>query len=81
MLSGRLKFYSDETTLVGELGQYEGAIVPRGVKYWFETAGDEPVEVFQLECSDVPFTLDQARSDRKDYQGTKRNTTQGAATS
>ena len=73
VLSGKLKFYSDETTLMGELGRHAGVVVPRGAPYWFEASGDEPVEVFQLECSDVPFTLEQARSDRLDIKGSKRD--------
>ncbi len=55
VLKGRARFYSDEKTVFAELGQFEGVLVPRGVKYWFEQAGDEPLELMQIEASDVPF--------------------------
>jgi mannose-6-phosphate isomerase-like protein (cupin superfamily) len=38
VLSGRARFYSDETTVFAEIGPTEGVLIPRGVKYWFESA-------------------------------------------
>ncbi len=55
VLSGRLRFYSDEDTLVAEVGKHEGVLIQRGAKYWFETVGDDPTEVLQIEASDRPF--------------------------
>ena len=73
VLSGRGRFYSDETTLACELGPREGVLVPRGVKYWFESVGDEPLELVQVECSDVAMkTQDQLMSDRTDFTPPRR---------
>ena len=66
VLSGKLRFYSDATTAVGDLGRYEGVLVPRGCPYWFEMVDDEPVEVLQIECSDRPLTKEEARKERAD---------------
>ena len=63
VLKGRGKFYSDETTLAGDLG----------VKYWFESVGDEPLEILQVECSDKAMTThSELMSDRNDFTPVKR---------
>jgi mannose-6-phosphate isomerase-like protein (cupin superfamily) len=73
VLKGRGKFYSDETTLVGDLGPGEGILIPRGVKYWFESTGDEPLEILQVECSDKAFhTHNELMADRNDFTPVKR---------
>jgi hypothetical protein len=51
-----------------ELGPNEGVLIPRGVKYWFERTGDEPLEILQVECSDVQIKTDkQLMEDRVNY--------------
>jgi mannose-6-phosphate isomerase-like protein (cupin superfamily) len=72
VLRGRARFYSDEKTLVGELGVHEGILIPRSAKYWFESSADEPLEILQVECSDIPFTDANLRDDRIDYAERKR---------
>jgi mannose-6-phosphate isomerase-like protein (cupin superfamily) len=74
ILSGRARFYSDATTLIGEFGKSEGISIPRGTKYWFEAAGDEPLELLQVECSDIAMkTQDELMSDRNDFAPRKMN--------
>jgi mannose-6-phosphate isomerase-like protein (cupin superfamily) len=51
VLKGRMRFY-DKDGLVGEFGQHEGVFVPRNVPYWFESVGDEPLELLQAESID-----------------------------
>src|SRR5437868_11936081 len=34
VLSGRVKFYGDNDTVLGEFGKHEGVLVPRNFKYW-----------------------------------------------
>jgi mannose-6-phosphate isomerase-like protein (cupin superfamily) len=54
VLSGRARFHGENDTILGEFGKYEGVLVPRGFKYWFESASDdEPLELLQVEASDV----------------------------
>lgn len=68
VLSGRARFYSDETTLFAEVGPSEGVLIPRGVKYWFESAGDEPLQLFQVECAYHDLrTAKEIFDDRVDY--------------
>lgn len=64
VLKGRAKFYSDKDTVFAEVGPYEGVLVPRGAKYWFEAVGGEPVELMQVEASDMSFkSRDELRKD------------------
>jgi len=68
VLRGKARFYSDETTIHCELGPQQGVLVPRGTKYWFERIGDEPLEILQVECSDVAMNTNKDLiGDRVDY--------------
>lgn len=56
VLSGRARFYGEGNALIAELGPYEGILIPREFKYWFESASeDEPLVIHQVEASDVPI--------------------------
>ena len=73
VLKGRARFYSDLTTVAAELSEHEGMLVPRGVKYWFESVGDEPLHLLQVEASDVAMPAkEHVIADRKDYSAPKR---------
>ncbi len=50
VLRGKARFYGDGDVLLGELGPFEGVFLPRGVSYWFESAGDELLELLQVEA-------------------------------
>jgi len=77
VLKGRVRFYSDETTVYAELGKNEGITVPRGQKYWFESVGEETLELLQVECSDVAMkTHAELMADRVDFTSTKGNAVQ-----
>lgn len=79
VLKGRARFYSDLTTIAAEVGANEGVLVPRGVKYWFESIGDEPLHLLQVECSDVAMPrIEQVVADRKDFSPPKREISIGA---
>jgi mannose-6-phosphate isomerase-like protein (cupin superfamily) len=72
VLSGRARFYSDTDVVFAELAAYEGVLIPRGVKYWFEAVGDEQLEILQVEGSDVPLVSRQEiTQDRIDYAPSK----------
>jgi mannose-6-phosphate isomerase-like protein (cupin superfamily) len=67
VLKGRVRFYTTGDELVGEFGPGEGVLVPRGYPYWFETAGDETLELLQVETSDIARrSLREMASDRID---------------
>lgn len=52
VLRGRARFYGAGDKLIAEIGQHEGVFVPRNVPYWFESVGDELLELLQVEAID-----------------------------
>ena len=52
VLRGRARFYGAGDRLIAEIGQHEGVFVPRNVAYWFESVGDELLELLQVEAID-----------------------------
>jgi mannose-6-phosphate isomerase-like protein (cupin superfamily) len=52
VISGVVKFYGEGDTLVGEYKKGEGILVPRGYKYWFESASPEPLEILRVTAKD-----------------------------
>ena len=41
VLAGQARFYTDDDQVVATLGRYQGILVPRLGRYWFESASDE----------------------------------------
>ncbi len=52
VLSGAVKFYGQGDKVIGELKKHEGILIPRGFSYWFESAGDEPLEILRVAARD-----------------------------
>ena len=52
VITGAVKFYGEGDKLVGEYKKGEGILVPRGYKYWFESASTEPLEVLRVTAKD-----------------------------
>lgn len=52
VLGGAAKFYGEGDKLIAELKKHEGIFIPRGFKYWFESAGDEPLEILRVSARD-----------------------------
>jgi len=52
VISGAVKFYGEGDTLVGEYKKGEGILIPRGYKYWFESASQEPLEILRVTAKD-----------------------------
>ena len=52
VLKGRARFYGAGDRLIAEIGQHEGVFVPRNAPYWFESVGDELLELLQVEAID-----------------------------
>ncbi len=67
VLSGRVRFYGEGNKLIGEFGKHEGVFVPRNVPYWFESVGEEPLEILQAESIDR-----RGPNRRTDYEPKKR---------
>jgi mannose-6-phosphate isomerase-like protein (cupin superfamily) len=62
VLSGRARFYGYGDELVGEFGRNEGVFIPKGVPYWFEAVGEEPLEILHITARDKSVS-----NDRVDY--------------
>ena len=68
VLSGRARFYGEGDVVIAEIGRHEGVLIPRGCKYWFESASEEPLEILQVAASVVPMRSSaESRADRIDY--------------
>jgi mannose-6-phosphate isomerase-like protein (cupin superfamily) len=52
VMSGAVKFYGEGDKLIGEYQKGEGILVPRGFKYWFESAASEPLEILRVTAKD-----------------------------
>ena len=52
VISGAVKFYGEGDKLVGEYKKGEGILIPRGYKYWFESAASEPLEILRVTAKD-----------------------------
>ena len=48
VLEGEARFYGDGDEVLAELGPDEGIVIPRGLKYWFESIGDEDLEILHV---------------------------------
>lgn len=48
VLKGRVRFYGKDDKLLGEFGPLEGIMTPRNARYWFESSGDEELELLQV---------------------------------
>ena len=51
VLGGQAAFY-DETGAKRTLGKDDAILLPSGVKYWFESVGDEPLEILRISARD-----------------------------
>ena len=71
VLSGRVRFYTVDDEVVGEFGRHQGVLVERGFPYWFESVGEEPLELLQVEASNRPMkTPAEIKNDRVDHTPT-----------
>lgn len=52
VLRGRAKFYGEGDIIIADIGEHEGIFIPRDFLYWFESSGDQPLEILQLEAID-----------------------------
>ena len=52
VLTGRVRFYGPGDEVLGEFGRHEGIVTPRGAQYWFESCGDEELELLQVVAFD-----------------------------
>lgn len=61
-----MRFYTTDDEIIGEFGHHEGILIPRGYRYWFESCGEEDLELLQFEASSKGPGYD-ITQDRVDY--------------
>ena len=49
VLEGRATFYGEGDKVMAELGKFQGVLIPAGTKYWFESAGEEPLQILRVD--------------------------------
>ena len=52
VLSGRVRFYGPDNEVLGEFGVHEGIVMPRNSQYWFESCGEDDLELLQVVAFD-----------------------------
>lgn len=57
VLKGRARFYGEGDAVIADLGEKEGILIPRHFKYWFESVGDEVLEILQVESADIAMPV------------------------
>jgi mannose-6-phosphate isomerase-like protein (cupin superfamily) len=71
VLGGQAAFYNED----GDrriIGRHEMIVLPSGTKYWFEAAGDEPLEIVRIGAKDprvAPSRTDVTARDRVERVG------------
>ncbi len=69
VLSGRARFYGTEDNVaIAELDRHQGIFIPRDFPYWFESIGDETLELLQVEAIDRSV-----KNTRTDYTEQKQS--------
>ena len=48
VLKGRARFYGAQDVVRGEFGPNEGILIPAGARYWFESCGEDDLELLQV---------------------------------
>ena len=61
VMSGAVRFYGEGDKVIGEYQKGEGLLVPRGFKYWFESASSDALEILRVTAKDQ--SIDNKRVD------------------
>ncbi|MFN4284022.1 MAG: cupin domain-containing protein [Alphaproteobacteria bacterium] len=48
VIKGRARFYGPGDEIRGEFGPLEGLVIPAGARYWFESCGEDDLELLQI---------------------------------
>jgi mannose-6-phosphate isomerase-like protein (cupin superfamily) len=65
---GRARFYGENDVVLGEVGANEGMVITRGYRYWFESCGDETLELLLVQCFDRTLkSQEEVDDDRIDH--------------
>src|SRR5262249_13797414 len=68
VVKGRAKFYGEGDVVIGEIGESEGILISRGYPYWFESTGDEMLELLLVHAFDRAMgNVRDQEADRVDF--------------
>ena len=74
VVKGRARFYGDNDVVIAEVGPNEGMVIARGFRYWFESCGDEALELLLVQCFDRALkTQEEVDDDRVDHVAKKKS--------
>jgi mannose-6-phosphate isomerase-like protein (cupin superfamily) len=48
VLGGRARFHGEGESIIAVLERFQGVLIPAGTRYWFESVGDEPLELLRV---------------------------------
>ena len=68
VLKGRVKFYGVDDEFLGEYGPQEGIITPAYTRYWFESSGEDELELLQIGAFSGPDVKSSGRTDCEDQR-------------
>ena len=52
VLKGRVRWYGPGDEVLGEFGPHEGIVMPRNAQYWFQSIGEDDLELLQVAAFD-----------------------------
>jgi len=67
VLGGAARFHGFEESDVHDLAHYEGIFIPKATPYWFESVGDQPLEILHILARDVSVE----KNERVNYEALK----------
>lgn len=77
VVKGRAKFYGEGDVVIGDVGPNEGMLITRGFKYWFESTGDEALQILLVHAFDRSMNADQIDNDRVDHEAKRSSHVDG----
>lgn len=48
VLKGKAIFHGEDGVIYGEIGEHEGVLIPQDTRYWYESVGDDDLEILQV---------------------------------
>lgn len=66
VLEGKARFYGEGDEVIAEPEAREGVLIPRGFKYWFESIGEEDLEIIHV--ASFSDTIEDHRIDHEERE-------------
>ena len=76
VLKGRVRWHGPDG-MIGEFGVHEGIVMPRNAQYWFESCGEETLELLQVVAFDREVKNERVDVDERKFDLDKTQRFQG----